>query len=463
MASTNTLTFKVQRQNPELIPPAKPTPHEFKPLSDIDDQDGLRFQIPFIQFYPKNPAMDGKDPVKVIRDAVARALVFYYPFAGRLREMAGRKLVVECTGEGILFIGADADVTLQQFGDTVHPPFPCIEELLYDVPGSDGVVNCPLLLIQVTRLKCGGFIFSIRLNHTMSDAVGIVQFMTAVGELARGAETPSIQPVWQRDLLNARDPPHVSFTHHEYDDVSNAKGTLTPLEDMVHRSFFFGAAEISTLRSRLPPYLPRCSTFDLLAVCLWRFRTIAISPDPNEEIRIVTIVDSRRRFNPPLPAGYYGNAVALSTAMTTAGSLANNPLDYALELVQKTKSEVTEEYMKSVADLMVIRGRPHFTTARTYMISDVTRVGFENVDFGWGTAAYGGPAKAGIGEMPAFGSFFARCKNNKGESGIVVPVCLPAEAMRVFVEELETMLTSNDDDDVRTALKSSVFQYPNKL
>ncbi|KAL2252644.1 UNVERIFIED_CONTAM: Benzyl alcohol O-benzoyltransferase [Sesamum indicum] len=149
MASPNALTFKVTRQNTELIPPAKPTPHEFKPLSDIDDQEGFRFHLPLITFFPKNPAMDIKDPVKVIRDALAKALVFYYPLAGRLRETAGRKLVVECTGEGALFIEADADVRLQQFGDNLQPPFPCMEELLYDVPGSGGVVNCPLLLIQV--------------------------------------------------------------------------------------------------------------------------------------------------------------------------------------------------------------------------------------------------------------------------------------------------------------------------
>ncbi|KAL0463063.1 UNVERIFIED_CONTAM: Benzyl alcohol O-benzoyltransferase [Sesamum latifolium] len=93
MASTNALTFKVTRQNPDLIPPAKPTPHELKPLSDIDDQEGLRFQVPIIQFYRRNPTMDGKDPVMVIRDAVATPLVLYYPFAVRLREAAGRKLV----------------------------------------------------------------------------------------------------------------------------------------------------------------------------------------------------------------------------------------------------------------------------------------------------------------------------------------------------------------------------------
>lgn len=456
MASTNALTFKVTRQNPELIPPAKPTPHELKPLSDIDDQEGLRFQIPVIQFYRRNPAMDGKDPVMVIRDAVARALVFYYPFAGRLREAAGRKLVVECTGEGVLFIEADADVTLQQFGDALQPPFPCLEELLYDVPESAGVVNCPLLLIQVTRLRCGGFIFALRLNHTMSDAAGLVQFMAAVGELARAAEMPSVLPVWQRDLLNARDPPRVSCTLHEYDDVPDTRGTLIPLDDMVHRSFFFGTAEISALRRRLPSHLRSCSTFEILTACLWRCRTIAISPDPNEEVRILCIVNSRKRFNPPLPAGYYGNAFAFAVAISSAEKLSRNPLGYALELVRKTKADVTEEYMKSVADLMVIRGRPHFAVVRTYLVSDVTHAGFGDVDFGWGKAAYGGPAKGGVGAIPGVASFYIPFTNNKGENGIVVPICLAANAMEVFVKELEKML-KRDDDDLRAVRKDSIF------
>ncbi|GKC86395.1 hypothetical protein Tco_1142112 [Tanacetum coccineum] len=38
------LSFTVQRHTPEVIVPAKPTPRELKPLSDIDDQEGLRFQ-----------------------------------------------------------------------------------------------------------------------------------------------------------------------------------------------------------------------------------------------------------------------------------------------------------------------------------------------------------------------------------------------------------------------------------
>ncbi|CAL9776639.1 unnamed protein product [Musa acuminata subsp. burmannicoides] len=434
------LTFTVRRQKPVLVTPAGSTPHEFKRLSDIDDQDGLRFHIPVIQFYRNDPSMGGRDQAKVIREALARALVFYYPFAGRLREAAGRKLVVECTGEGILFIEADADVRLEQFGDQLQPPFPCLEELVYNVPGSDGVLDCPLLLIQVTRLLCGGFIFAIRLNHTMSDAPGLVQFMNAVAELARGAAAPSVPPLWAREILEARSPPRATCKHREYDDVPDTRGTIVPLDDMVHRSFFFGKREVAALRRRVPPHLRNSSTFEILTACLWKCRTIAISPDADEEVRMICIVNARGKSDLGLPVGYYGNAFVFPVAVSKAGKLCANPLGYALDLVRKAKSDVTDEYVRSVADLMVLRGRPHFTVVRSYLVSDVTKAGFGDVDFGWGKAAYGGPAKGGVGAIPGVASFYIPFRNGKGEDGIVVPVCLPGPAMEKFTMEMESLI-----------------------
>ncbi|CAK9157130.1 unnamed protein product, partial [Ilex paraguariensis] len=302
---TTSLTFTVRRQKPELVPPAKATPHECKLLSDIDDQEGLRFQIPAIQFY-RNIGTGGRgiDPVKVIREALAKTLVFHHPFAGRLREVPGRKLMVDCTGEVVMFIEADADVTLDQFGDCLQPLFPCLEELLYDVPGSGGVLNCPLLLIQV-------------------------HFFFFLGGYFR--KVPS--------------------------------GTIIPLDDMAHNSLFFGSTQVSALRRFVPPHLQgqgECSTFELLTAFLWRCHTITLQPEPEEEVHILCIVNARAKFDPSLPNGYYGNAFAFLVAISTAGKLCNNPLGYALQLVMKAKANVTAEYMRSVADLMVIKGQPHF-------------------------------------------------------------------------------------------------------
>lgn len=55
------------------------------------------------------------DIVSVIKNALENTLVFYYPFAGRVREAPGGKLLVECTDQGVLFVEADADVSYTQF------------------------------------------------------------------------------------------------------------------------------------------------------------------------------------------------------------------------------------------------------------------------------------------------------------------------------------------------------------
>nr|UUA44353.1 alcohol acyltransferase type III.2 [Vitis vinifera]UUA44357.1 alcohol acyltransferase type III.2 [Vitis vinifera]UUA44358.1 alcohol acyltransferase type III.2 [Vitis vinifera]UUA44360.1 alcohol acyltransferase type III.2 [Vitis vinifera]UUA44361.1 alcohol acyltransferase type III.2 [Vitis vinifera] len=435
-SSSSPLVFSVNRCDPQIVRPANPTPREVKQLSDIDDQEGLRFQIPVIMFYRNNPLMDGKDPVKVIREALGKALIYYYPFAGRLIEGDNRKLMVDCTGEGVLFIEADADTTLENLGDAIQPMCPCFEELLYDVPGSTRILGSPLILIQVTRLRCGGFIFALRLNHTLSDAAGLIQFLNTIGEMAQGLSVPSLLPIWQRELLNARNPPQITRIHHEYEKVTNTKGTLMAMDEnnLVHRSFFFGREEIRALRNRLPASLGACSTFEVLMACVWRCRTIAFAVDPDEVVGISCIINMRGKHGLELPPGYYGNAFVTPASITKAGMLCKNPLEFAIRLVKKAKAEMSQEYIKSVADLMVIKGRPLFTQPGNYIVSDVTRAGIGEVDFGWGKPVYGGVAKAS--PIISFRMWF---RNSKGEEGNVIPICLPPPVMERFEQELKRM------------------------
>ncbi|KAF8378950.1 hypothetical protein HHK36_028375 [Tetracentron sinense] len=202
--------------------------------------------------------------------------------------------------------------------------------------------------------------------------------------MAQGAQTPSVLPVWQREVLNARNPPRVSLVHHD------------------------------------------SSTFELLTAFLWRCRTIALQLDPHQKVRVLCIFNARAKsLLLPLPAGYHGNAFAFPAAVATAEKLCKNPLEYALELVKKTKAN--REY------LMAIKGRPVFQLEDAYIVSDLTRLGFREVEFGWGNAVYGGPAAA----IPDIISFLTPFKNGKGEDGIVVPVCLPWPAMERFRVEQE--------------------------
>ncbi|TVU25765.1 hypothetical protein EJB05_28273, partial [Eragrostis curvula] len=160
--------------------------------------------------------------------------------------------MVNCTAEGVVFVEADADVRLEDFGRPRVQPFPCVEELLcYDGAGEaeEDVVGKPLLFFQVTRLRNNdGFAIGYRYCHSDD-----------VYRLARGEALPN-QPVWERELLTPRAPPRRSIipTHRAYEQLPRASAAAedimltTPLDQMVVRHFRFGPKEMAALRRHVP-------------------------------------------------------------------------------------------------------------------------------------------------------------------------------------------------------------------
>ncbi|TKW24541.2 hypothetical protein SEVIR_3G057466v4 [Setaria viridis] len=435
--TTAAFTFAVRRREPVLVGPAAPTPRETKRLSDLDDHETLRGQAPFLFFYRGGAHAHDRDPAGVIRRALGEALVPYYPLAGRLREVEARKLVVDCTGEGVMFVEADADVRLADLeaaATGLTPPFPCMDQLLFDVDGSSGVLGCPLLLIQVTRLLCGGFVFAIRLNHTICDAIGLAQFVSAVAELGRGLPAPTVAPPWSRELLEARNPPRPTFPHREFDAVPPPPPP--PPGDMVMRTFTFGPSDISAIRKDLPPNLrDTVTTFEVLTAALWRARTAALELSPDEDVRLVFISNIRGLPELGLPAGYYGNACVPMAVLVTVEALLGGSLGDAVELVREAKATVTAEYARSTADLLVLRGRPYVAMSNLFLVSDNRHAGFQRVDFGWGEPVYAGPAATVFGL-----SFFVHVGNGGGVGAVAAMITLPLPAMDRFASEVKTLM-----------------------
>jgi len=314
--------------------------------------------------------------------------------------------------------------------------------------------------VQVTRLTCGGFILALRLNHTMADAQGLTQFLGAVADLARGAQAPSVLPVWKRELLEGRNHQHPALVHNKSDEVpgsdtdTKASSNMLPLDNCQLRSFSFGPREIAAIRAQLPPHLQKRATkFDTIACWLWKFRTVALAPHPDEVMELTVLVDARGRSTAAagIPTGYYGNAFALPAAISTAGELCRNPLSYAVELVKKAKTQVDMEFMRSAADLFVLRrGQSAPITAGMYYLTDETKARFDDLDFGWGKPVYGGPAEAvGVPSLPWLASFLLASKNANGEDGIVIPICLPGPAMDRLVEEMTKLVRLSADVTLR--------------
>lgn len=115
-------------------------------------------------------------------------------------------------------------------------------------------------------------------------------------------------------------------------------------------------------------------------------------------------------------------------------------LEYGVELVRKTKAKVTEEYVRSVADPLVLRGSPHYTVDKTCVISDLRYFGCRELDWGLGKPLFGGPAELGH----VITSFLLGFRNSKGENGVLVPICSPESAMKRFLVEFERIVQSPD-------------------
>lgn len=278
---------------------------------------------------------------------------------------------------------------------------------------------------------------ALRMNHTMCDGPGLFQFLKTNTEMICGADKPSVLPVWKRELLNARVPPQVSCLHQEY-DTTRQPTEMDQTVAMDHTSFYFGPKEIIALRSQLPPHLiNNCSVFELITACTWRCRTAALELDSDEIVRVSLLINVRgKRYNMHLPPGYYGNAFAYPAVCSKAQVLCENPLGYAVELVKQAKAQMSEEYIRSAADLMAITGRKTtYVTKGNFIVSDNTHSGFAELDFGWGKPLYGGVAGA-----VSFISFHMKYQKSERENGVLVPIILPLSAMKRFQEEINKMI-----------------------
>ncbi|VAI17962.1 unnamed protein product [Triticum turgidum subsp. durum] len=148
--------MKVEVVDTTLVAPSEPTPRHTLWLSNLD-LAVPKTHTPLVYYYPAPPpAGDGDgDGEKEegffaperLREALARALVPFYPLAGRMATGPEGRLEIDCNGEGALFVVARADFT----GDEMFRDFePSPEARRLLVPfAASGDPPCLLAMVQV--------------------------------------------------------------------------------------------------------------------------------------------------------------------------------------------------------------------------------------------------------------------------------------------------------------------------
>ncbi|XP_008778036.3 myricetin 3-O-glucosyl 1,2-rhamnoside 6'-O-caffeoyltransferase AT2-like [Phoenix dactylifera] len=370
--------FSVTKLAPTLVAPSEPTPSGNLPLSFMDQLPASRFLVDSIHVFGH-----GQEPGMVIKAALSKALVPYYPVAGRLAMSDQGELEVACTRDGVWFVEASVDRSLKDLNHLELPLAVPKEELLPYL--SPEVEKDLIVMMQVTQFSCGGFVVGMRSSHAMFDGLGAAQFVRAIADIAKGLAQPMIRPIWCREAipspppkLPSLRPPPPSLTAHPF---------VTFLLDI-------SLDRINETKSKFTKETGKyCSKFDILTAKVWQSRARAIGLKPGADVRLGFAANARHLMHQLLPpkGGYYGNCAYPMTITAPSEKITDSSLFEVINLIREAKESLGSRFAKWLV------GDPEGDPFRVPVdygllcFSDWSRVGFYEVDYGWGQPIHVGP------------------------------------------------------------------------
>uniref|UniRef100_A0A0C9S3G0 TSA: Wollemia nobilis Ref_Wollemi_Transcript_29249_1773 transcribed RNA sequence n=1 Tax=Wollemia nobilis TaxID=56998 RepID=A0A0C9S3G0_9CONI len=436
--------LEVKVEEPELVVPAEPTEEGALFLSNIDQV--VAYVVETVYFYPASGdggEESGAEVVGKLKEALGKVLVPYHFMAGRMRLNPEKgRLEIDCNRAGALFAAASCDLTLCDLGDVSHPT-PAFRSLVLQPSNAKKFGDTPLLMMQVTRFKCGGIVLGMSMNHSQFDGFGAMEFMMSFSSIARGQGLIT-HPLPDRTCLKARDVLQVKYEHLEgmklcdlpeeirnsftTADVANADVCnffLPP--DHSYKVFPFTRDMLEKLKDKAMEdgRLKKCTTFDAIAALVWQARTKAIDMPSEMPSKILFAVDIRSKMNPPLPKGFAGNAVFSAYCIEPAGVVKEKPLSFCVEKVQEGVSRITDDYVKSSMDYCEIyKCIP--ALAGGFFLSAWWKIPFQLVDFGFGKPIYAGPI------VNAMVEFVLLLSNGKQDGGLNLYIALQNDQLQKF-------------------------------
>ncbi|KAI4312959.1 hypothetical protein MLD38_037743 [Melastoma candidum] len=422
-----------------MVKPAGETPRHFLWNSNMDLIVRHGHMIT-VYFYRPN-GVPGFFDAEVMKEALGKALVMFYPMAGRLRRDEEGRVEIDCNGEGALFVVAETLSMINDLGD-----FTASLELRKLIPAedfSDGLSSCPVLLLQVTYFKCGGVSLGVGVQHQVADGSSAIHFLNAWSDIARGLQV-SVPPFIDRSLLRARDPPRPQFEHVEYKPPPVLKTPpsqtfdeqATRIGSDLTRTAIFKLTrdQLNILKGKAMEdgKNKKYSTYEALAGHVWKCACEARGLPNDQETKLYIATDGRARLRPVLPPGYMGNVVFNATPLAVAGDIRSKPVWYAISKIHDTLVRMDDEYLRSAIDYLqlqpdipALRGGLSCVQCPNLRITSWTRLPLYDADFGWGR-----PIFVGLGlQLPEGMTFLLPSPTG---DGIWMTISLPIHQWKAF-------------------------------
>lgn len=159
-----------------FIKPSTPTPTSILSLSSIDNAPENNFFTQVLHVYQSpnhNSANTAKlDPANMLKEALSKALSYYYPLAGKLVRHADGAPRINGNSEGVPFIEGNCNCDLSSLHYLDGDGFEMGKHFAVNFPSHDEFGNQYPLVIKVTKFLCGGFTIVMGRSHAIYDGPG---------------------------------------------------------------------------------------------------------------------------------------------------------------------------------------------------------------------------------------------------------------------------------------------------
>ncbi|XP_047333082.1 spermidine hydroxycinnamoyl transferase-like [Impatiens glandulifera] len=438
-----------------VVKPAEETPSKIMYVSDIDQIHPIT-HAPTIYVYRSPSFSSFPIMMETLKHSLSKALVIFYPFAGRLQWTHRNRLQINCNSLGAHILEAETDARIDDFAPDYYRPTSAVRDLIPSVDYNRPIEDLPLVLVQLTKFSCGGVTLGLGLSHILADGQSALHFISEWVRIARG-EGPEYPPFLDRTVLvqDQEELLPADFDASDYKQPPLMIGSLNNIEERLKESdvlmLRLSKEQIEKLRSKAneenkrPGDLDRGFTrFQVVAGHMWRTACKARKHMETQETALKVVVNFRNRVKPPLPKFFFGNAVLPVVVSSTSGELVSMPLSYAAGKIRAATEKVMDGYVKGAAvflkkqeDLSQWRylhvvgttegsfyGNPNMSTTSWMTLPNLKG----GTDFGWGEEDHFGPGAVGFD-----GKSFILSDNSRPGSVVV--------ALRLQVAHMEDFRT----------------------